>query len=84
MLFLFVTLYTRYFPRLERTGADIYPFRLAIYENSHLLNVDAPSALVSIVCMGNMVPCAGRFAGNKTFTGHAGHLLYQAFQKQGH
>jgi hypothetical protein len=58
------------FAGLESAGADVNALRLAVNQNANLLHVNAPSATVFVVGVGNVVSGATGFAGNETSAGH--------------
>lgn len=72
---LFLRLYTSDFAGFQCAGADPNAFWLAVDQNADLLNVDAPSAAVAVIRVGNMVSCAGCLTRNEAFARHAVHLL---------
>lgn len=71
MLFICVNiLHAGYFTGFQSTGTYIDTFRLTVYKNTDLLDVNAPGALVFVVSMGNVVTGFRRSACYITFTGH--------------
>jgi ribosomal protein L23 len=77
-------LYAGNFAGFQSTSADKNAFRFAVNEDANLLNVNAPSAAVFVVCVRDVVTCTRTFARNETFARHGIHLPQKFSRKRKH
>jgi hypothetical protein len=63
-------LHTGYFTGFQRFRTYINALRLAVNQNSNLLDVNSPRTFRSVVCMGYVMACTWLLASNKASAGH--------------